>query len=81
MASLGFRLEGMGGNQTAYRKADPTIGEAVVSTGDGFAPLRMAEPVSLHFFGTEHSSPLVELRFRSVTALLAALRPARRVAR
>lgn len=71
----GFELYNTGGDMLAYRLANPTVGEVLVTDDrtDGGVPHALSHPVAVGFYGLQHSEPLVEMRFRSGTAFLASV--------
>lgn len=73
-ARKGFTLAHTGGGHMGYHRTDPTIGEVLVSD-EGELPPTLDAPVSLYVFGLQHSEHLLEMRFKSVRAFLATVRP------
>lgn len=76
MRARGFRPEHMGGTQSAYLKREELAGEVVVTTGDGWLPVRATERVLVSTFGAGNNL-IMEQEFASLRAFLKTLRTQR----
>ena len=71
MRARGFKITNMGGNIAAYRKSDRTVGEVIVSHGEGWLPTRERDGVTVSFFGFQHTEPMLVQHFPSLRAFVA----------